>query len=455
MIKLEHLEWLREPISFGEKQKSREYVIKISRELIGNIEGLVGTVFSTPHSSDPVESSLSAFVIAECSEIYENFLTKFPNFRQELESRVFHAVNSSCRREKVDDREKKIIAEFWKNHIPSTTTTIIGTLCLGPVAVISSLCDVMRFESTEKLLPIYASAHVIQYLPISQEAKDAWEESIAGKSDALFGGTVSLKKSGEVKKRIAEHIGLTIASTEFSCLGNKSLMDLRSWNEEDEFKSEIIRDQIISGRDLEENAGLRRMMHLEHVITGLALAVLNDPQIKNKFYVLIDQYLSRKQKILEFAVGDKINYPPIPQDKIPQDKVHSLCEYIIKYAHNEEAIKIARAAESDTKQLLKIWHIDFSAKNLTNFPPEIQWLSNLNSINLSSNALDSLPDWFREFKFLKSVDLRGNNFTSFPDILTEIPSLVRVHITGNPIQEVPSKMRAVVWELPFGAKWTD
>lgn len=60
--------------------------------------------------------------------------------------------------------------------------------------------------------------------------------------------------------------------------------------------------------------------------------------------------------------------------------------------------------------LTQVTHLDLSSNKLTELPPSLDKMINLEYLNLSDNQLTSLPKSILHFEKLTSIVLHGNNF---------------------------------------------
>ena len=65
--------------------------------------------------------------------------------------------------------------------------------------------------------------------------------------------------------------------------------------------------------------------------------------------------------------------------------------------------------------LSSVTHVDLSSNRLTELPPSLDKMVNLESLDLSDNKLELLPKSILEFKKLQYVVLHGNDFASIID----------------------------------------
>ena len=70
--------------------------------------------------------------------------------------------------------------------------------------------------------------------------------------------------------------------------------------------------------------------------------------------------------------------------------------------------------------LSTVTHLNLSSNRLTELPPSLDHMINLEYLDLSDNQLTSLPKSVLEFDQLKCVTLHGNNFTHTIDAETTI-----------------------------------
>jgi Leucine-rich repeat (LRR) protein len=91
------------------------------------------------------------------------------------------------------------------------------------------------------------------------------------------------------------------------------------------------------------------------------------------------------------------------------------------------------AAENATK-------LDKSSLDLTEVPPEIALLVNLQTLDLSSNKISVIPDSIVQLVNLQKLDLRYNQISSIPDSIAQLLNLQMFILRENPINNVPPEI---------------
>ncbi|MFN0112527.1 MAG: COR domain-containing protein [Blastocatellia bacterium] len=74
---------------------------------------------------------------------------------------------------------------------------------------------------------------------------------------------------------------------------------------------------------------------------------------------------------------------------------------------------------------------------LSELPPVIAELKNLQSLYLSGNQLSELPPVFAELKNLQSLDLSGNQLSELPPVIAELKNLQSLNLSYNQLSELP------------------
>jgi internalin A len=75
---------------------------------------------------------------------------------------------------------------------------------------------------------------------------------------------------------------------------------------------------------------------------------------------------------------------------------------------------------------------------LMQVPPELGQLSNLQTLSLQNNQLTQLPAWIGELSNLHMLSLSGNQLTQLPPELGQLSNLRQLYLSGNQLKDVPA-----------------
>jgi small GTP-binding protein len=75
--------------------------------------------------------------------------------------------------------------------------------------------------------------------------------------------------------------------------------------------------------------------------------------------------------------------------------------------------------------------LNLNGNQLTELPPAIAQLSNLQSLNLNNNELTELPPAIAQLSNLQTLNLNNNELTELPPAIAQLTSLQRLSISGN------------------------
>ncbi len=100
----------------------------------------------------------------------------------------------------------------------------------------------------------------------------------------------------------------------------------------------------------------------------------------------------------------------------------------------DEALKRIKACRRNRKNL------DLGGLGITELPPQIGQLTELDSLNLTGNRLTMLPPDILQMKALRAIYLHYNEFTSLPLEVTRISKLAALGMSGNHLKVLPSEI---------------
>ncbi|XP_078688980.1 uncharacterized protein LOC144920576 isoform X1 [Branchiostoma floridae x Branchiostoma belcheri] len=91
----------------------------------------------------------------------------------------------------------------------------------------------------------------------------------------------------------------------------------------------------------------------------------------------------------------------------------------------------------DIGQLLRLKKLDLGSNSLTSLPPQLCSLIELEELNLNDNHLTTLPDKFGRLRALQVLYLKDNALKDLPHSICDIEELERLYITNNMIERLP------------------
>jgi|SRR5579863_812529 len=81
--------------------------------------------------------------------------------------------------------------------------------------------------------------------------------------------------------------------------------------------------------------------------------------------------------------------------------------------------------------------LDLRGLGLTDLPPSVRNLRELQFLNVGHNRLYTLPDWITELKELSIIIAEQNRFTALPESIRELPELQSLYFSHNRITALP------------------
>ena len=79
----------------------------------------------------------------------------------------------------------------------------------------------------------------------------------------------------------------------------------------------------------------------------------------------------------------------------------------------------------------QVYRVNLTKQGITELPPEIGTLVNLQYLNLSKNSISSIPPEIKKLKNLQWLILEDNSITSLPPELAEMTNLETLDLDGN------------------------
>ena len=98
---------------------------------------------------------------------------------------------------------------------------------------------------------------------------------------------------------------------------------------------------------------------------------------------------------------------------------------------------LARIAEAEASGTTGL---DLSWLDLTELPPEIWNLSNLQALSLGNNQLSNLPSGIGNLSYLQSLSLDGNQLSSLPLEIGNLSSLQWLYLDDNQLSSLPPEI---------------
>ncbi len=141
------------------------------------------------------------------------------------------------------------------------------------------------------------------------------------------------------------------------------------------------------------------------------------------------------------------------------ERVIHLCEFILKNARNDEALSAAKACKEKNWQIEELYNIselDISGRRLTELPPDLDILKNMDELIANANKLSSLPNYIINLPKLRRLKLAGNLFEEFPSILIkpQMCGIKKVFLANNTIYDLPIEAKSIlIYPYPYYNSW--
>jgi internalin A len=87
--------------------------------------------------------------------------------------------------------------------------------------------------------------------------------------------------------------------------------------------------------------------------------------------------------------------------------------------------------------------LDLGNKGLTEIPPEIFQLSNLQTLDLGENKITKIPDEIAALSNLQQLNLAHNQITKIPDVIASLCNLQELYLYNNQITEITNAITSL------------
>jgi internalin A len=94
--------------------------------------------------------------------------------------------------------------------------------------------------------------------------------------------------------------------------------------------------------------------------------------------------------------------------------------------------------------LTKLRQLDLSANQLTHIPPEIGQLTQLDRLFVANNQLTQLPPEIGNLVFLDMFSVKGNQLTSLPPEIGKLKNLCDLDIRQNQLRHLPNELGGIL-----------
>jgi hypothetical protein len=153
----------------------------------------------------------------------------------------------------------------------------------------------------------------------------------------------------------------------------------------------------------------------------------------------MQQWLADKNLVYLFKnfriIGSGLTGLPLPERFVSNDELHNVAESLRAWLkENQESLN--NISELIISQSQGTFH-DFW---LTELPPEIFLLSNLEHLAVTQNRLTALPSEIGQLKNLKQLELAENKLITLPPEMDRLKKLQRLTVHNNPLTAIPPEI---------------
>jgi len=129
-------------------------------------------------------------------------------------------------------------------------------------------------------------------------------------------------------------------------------------------------------------------------------------------------------------------YTEFPEQMLPEEERDNIQSLQI---HHNSIGFIPTSIETFTSLVI----LDVSNNRLSHIADEFSNLASLQTLVAKNNNLDddSLPKAFDQLKSLRAVNLGGNNLTEFPPQLIHMPDIQKLYLGSNKISDIPNTIQ--------------
>lgn len=131
-------------------------------------------------------------------------------------------------------------------------------------------------------------------------------------------------------------------------------------------------------------------------------------------------------------------YTEFPEGMCPEEERERILS--LQLHHNRLGF-IPATIETFTSLVI----LDVSNNQLSHIADELSNLSSLQTLVAKNNNLDndSIPKAFDQLKALRALNLGGNNLTEFPPQLVHMPEIQKLYLGSNKIREIPNTIQHI------------
>jgi len=101
--------------------------------------------------------------------------------------------------------------------------------------------------------------------------------------------------------------------------------------------------------------------------------------------------------------------------------------------------QLTKLPEGITK-LQALQQLSLSSNQITAIPDSLAQLTNLQQLDLGVNQISAIPDSLAQLHSLQQLDLGGNQISAIPDSLAQLHSLQQLNLSSNQISAIPDSL---------------
>lgn len=116
-----------------------------------------------------------------------------------------------------------------------------------------------------------------------------------------------------------------------------------------------------------------------------------------------------------------------------------ICQ-LVNLEHLDLSVNRIHNLPDSIHNLTKLKKLNLGSNELCNLPDAVYKMTNLNDLNVYNNRLTCLHKSFSNLKLLTNLDIYSNKFEKFPEIICNLTTLKHLNMHGNNLSDISSRI---------------